>query len=81
MGDTLSAEEVAVYRWLALNGRPHLVAAVATAPVERAIAEQQTQLRLFRDQFAQLAADYDEGRHGVSTALETIPGSPMCGPR
>ncbi|WP_262699314.1 MULTISPECIES: helix-turn-helix transcriptional regulator [Streptomyces] len=118
VGDTLSAEEVAVYRWLALNGRldpalmaeetgvdetavsgavdhlvriglvhrsgegndrlcvvdPHLVAAVATAPVERAIAEQQTQLRLFRDQFAQLAADYDEGRHGVSTALETIPG-------
>ncbi|MFD2687573.1 LuxR C-terminal-related transcriptional regulator [Streptomyces phyllanthi] len=118
VGDTLGAEEVAVYRWLALHGQldlvrmaeetgvdetavssavdylvriglvqrgkegddrlwvvdPHLVAAVATAPVERAIAEQQTQLRVFRDQFAQLASDYKEGRHGVSTDLETIPG-------
>lgn len=97
VGDTLRAEEAAVYRWLALHGRldpasmaeetgvdatavsgaverlvriglvhrgeegddrlwavdPHLVAAVTTAPVERAIAEQQTRLRLFQDQFAQ----------------------------
>lgn len=121
VGDTLSAEEVTVYRWLALHSRldpvlmaeetgvdetavsgvvdrlvriglvhrgeegddrlwavdPHLVEAVTTASVERAIAEQQTQLRLFRDQFAQLAADYNEGRHrGVSKDLETISALP-----
>ncbi|MFD9875133.1 helix-turn-helix transcriptional regulator [[Kitasatospora] papulosa] len=118
VGDTLRAEEVAVYRWLALHGRldpasmaeetgvdatavsgaverlvriglvhrgeegddrlwavdPHLVAAVTTAPVERAIAEQQTRLRLFQDQFAQLAVDYDEARRSASKDLETIPG-------
>ncbi|MCP9985356.1 helix-turn-helix transcriptional regulator [Streptomyces sudanensis] len=116
--DTLGAEEVAVYRWLALHGRldpvriaeetgscegavsnavdhliriglvrrdgegddrlravdPHLVASVATAPVERAIAEQQARLRVFSDQFAQLAFDYKKGRHGSLADLETIPG-------
>ncbi|GHE47189.1 hypothetical protein GCM10018785_16060 [Streptomyces longispororuber] len=116
--DTLSAEVVAVYRWLALHGQldpvrmaeetgvgeravhgavdylvrvglvqrgeegddrlwavdPHLVASVATAPVERAIAEQQTRLRVFRDQFARLASDYEEGRNGTFRDVEAIPG-------
>ncbi|MGW7413559.1 helix-turn-helix transcriptional regulator [Streptomyces sp. NPDC054863] len=118
IGDSLSAEEVSVYRWLALHrdfdlprmaaevglgeatvrqaleflfriglaqpdkkdpGRvwavdPHLVAAVATAPLERTIAEQQTRLRAFRDQFARLASDYEKGQQSGGAEVETIPG-------
>ncbi|MEK8143088.1 helix-turn-helix transcriptional regulator [Streptomyces sp. M10(2022)] len=59
---------------------PHLVAAVATAPVERAIAEQQTRLRVFRDQFAQLAADYREGETVSPRTWRPYPGSRRCGP-
>ncbi|NDZ81342.1 LuxR family transcriptional regulator [Streptomyces sp. SID10853] len=117
-GNSLNAEEVAVYRWFALHRHldlprvaaetglgeatvhqalesllriglvqpdkedpdrvwavdPHLVAAVATAPLERTIAEQQNRLRVFRDQFARLASDYEEGKQGASAELETIPG-------
>jgi DNA-binding CsgD family transcriptional regulator/sugar-specific transcriptional regulator TrmB len=118
VGETLSAEKIAVYRWLALHGQldpvriaeetgldetavssavdylrrmglvqrgeggddrlravdPSLIAAVATAPVERAIAQQQARLRVFRDQFAQLTSDYNESRRGGATHLEIIPG-------
>ncbi|MGW6056027.1 LuxR C-terminal-related transcriptional regulator [Streptomyces sp. NPDC055189] len=118
VGDALSAENVAVYRWLARHGQldpvriseetgldeavvsgavsyllriglvqrgeagdgqlravdPARVAAVATAPMERAIAQQQAQLHVLRDQFAQLAADYEDGRHSVATDVERIPG-------
>ncbi|WP_428936063.1 LuxR C-terminal-related transcriptional regulator [Streptomyces sp. ACT015] len=117
VGDRLGAEEVAVYRWLALHRQvdlsrmagelgldeasvtrtvdslvhlgliqpdaeddgvmravdPHLAAAVATAPLERSIREQQISLRAFRDQFAQLSAHYEEGLRGAPAALQTIP--------
>ena len=53
---------------------PQLVAAVASAPLERSIREQQTRLRAFRDQFAQLAEHYEEGLRGAPAELQSIPG-------
>ncbi|WP_258395167.1 MULTISPECIES: LuxR C-terminal-related transcriptional regulator [unclassified Streptomyces] len=52
---------------------PHLAAAVASAPVERAIREQEISLRALRDQFAQLSSHYEEGLRGAPATLETIP--------
>ncbi|MGA5729140.1 LuxR C-terminal-related transcriptional regulator [Streptomyces seoulensis] len=52
---------------------PHLAAAVATAPLERLIREQQNSLRAFRDQLAQLSSHYEEGLRGTPAALQTIP--------
>ncbi|NEA67402.1 helix-turn-helix transcriptional regulator [Streptomyces sp. SID12488] len=53
---------------------PHLVAAVVTGPLEETIRQQQTRLRAFRDQFAQLAEHYEEGLRGAPAELQTIPG-------
>ncbi|MFJ8823138.1 LuxR C-terminal-related transcriptional regulator [Streptomyces sp. NPDC102467] len=52
---------------------PHLAAAVASAPVERAIREQEISLRALRDQFVQLSSHYEEGLRGAPATLETIP--------
>ncbi|MFG2954061.1 LuxR C-terminal-related transcriptional regulator [Streptomyces sp. NPDC048291] len=117
VGDRLGAEEVAVYRWLALRRQfdlsrmaaelaldeatvtravdallqvgllqrhaeddqvmravdPHLAAAVATAPLERVIREQQISLRAFRDQFTQLSSHYEEAQRATPAPLDTIP--------
>ncbi|MFJ3497809.1 LuxR C-terminal-related transcriptional regulator [Streptomyces sp. NPDC086091] len=52
---------------------PHLAAAVATAPLERSIREQQISLNAFRDQFAQLSSHYEEAQRATPAPLDTIP--------